>query len=120
MIAKAEAKAERKRKRREEKARRKAEKKAQKKRIIEEQNGNLAEEVEEDSDIEIIEDDNGVCMVSIKPKPIKLTIKTNGHQTPPPGKFISSKITYHSPLKFHVPCVLKFTTYTVQNLISAP
>lgn len=80
MIAKAEAKAERKRIRKEEKARRKAEKKAEKQRLIE-QNG-------DDSDVEIIEEDNGVCTVSIGPKPIKLTIKTNGHQpkkmsTPP-------------------------------------
>merc|ERR1712223_2210910 len=86
LIARAEAKAERKRKRREEKAKRKAEKKAQKKRIIEAQNGNNSsamlrqnEEDTDESDIEIIEDDNGVCTVSIQPRPIKLTIKTNGH-----------------------------------------
>ena len=75
LIAKAE-RAERKRKKKEDKARRKAEKR-EKKRILEAQNGNS-----DDSDIEIIEDDNGVCTVSIQPRPIKLTIKTNGHQNP--------------------------------------
>merc|ERR1719219_1326795 len=97
LIARAEAGAGRKRKRREEKARRKAEKKAQKKRIIEEQNGGLAEEVEEDSDIEIIEDDNGVCTVSIQPRPIKLTIKTNGHQTPSGARRNSSQGSSSKP-----------------------
>lgn len=80
LIAKAEAKAERKRIRKEEKARRKAEKKAAEKQLqqrIMEQNGGGNDE---DSDVEIIEEDNGVCTVSIGPKPIKLTIKTNGHQ----------------------------------------
>lgn len=77
LIAKAAAKAERKRKKKEEKARRKAEKKAEKKRILEAQNG---DEADDDSDIQVIEESNGVCTVSIEPKPIKLTIKTNGHQ----------------------------------------
>ena len=76
LIAKAAAKAERKRKKKEEKARRKAEKKAEKKRILEAQNG---EEADDDSDIQVVEESNGVCTVSIEPKPIKLTIKTNGH-----------------------------------------
>ena len=79
LIAKAE-RSERKRKKKEEKQRRKAEKRAEKKRILEEENGN--EKSDDDSDIEIIEDDNGVCTVSIQPRPIKLTIKTNGHQNP--------------------------------------
>lgn len=80
LIAKAAAKAERKRKRKEEKARRKAEKKAAKKqKLLAETNG------KEDSEVEIIEEDeNGVCTVSIQPKPIKLTIKTNGHSQPAP------------------------------------
>merc|ERR1712008_350572 len=68
------------RKKKEEKQRRKAEKRAEKKRNLEEENGN--EKSDDDSDIEIIEDDNGVCTVSIQPRPIKLTIKTNGHQNP--------------------------------------
>ena len=34
---------------------------------------------DDDSDIQVVEDTNGVCTVSIEPKPIKLTIKTNGH-----------------------------------------
>lgn len=77
LIAKAAAKAERKRKRKEEKARRKAEKKAKKKLEETVNNGGGGK----DSDIEILEDDNGVCVLSIQPKPIKLTIKTNGHAT---------------------------------------
>ena len=80
LIAKAE-RSERKRKKKEEKQRRKAEKRAEKKRILEEENGNSGKS-DDDSDIEIIEDDNGVCTVSIQPRPIKLTIKTNGHQNP--------------------------------------
>ena len=81
LIAKAE-RSERKRKKKEEKQRRKAEKRAEKKRILEqEENGNSGKS-DDDSDIEIIEDDNGVCTVSIQPRPIKLTIKTNGHQIP--------------------------------------
>lgn len=79
LIAKAAAKAERKRKRKEEKARRKAEKKAKKK--LEETVNNGEGGGGKDSDIEILEDDNGVCVLSIQPKPIKLTIKTNGHST---------------------------------------
>jgi len=91
LIAKAEAKAERKRKRREEKARRKAEKKAEKKRILEAQsNGQMGPtnpaDDDDDSDIEIIEDENGVSTICIQPKPIKLTIKTNGHPNQQPPK----------------------------------
>ena len=78
LIAKAEAKAERKRKKKEEKARRKAEKRAEKKRILEEANYDDSD----DDVIEVVEEDaNGVCTVRIEPKPIKLTIKTNGHHT---------------------------------------
>ena len=77
------AKAERKRKKKEEKARRKAEKRAERKRILEEaaQNGDDDDEDDDDdSDIQVIEEEvNGVCTVRIEPKPIKLTIKTNGH-----------------------------------------
>ena len=87
LIAMAEAKAakaERKRKKKEEKARRKAEKKAERKRILEEaaQNGDDDDDDDndDDSDIQVVEEDkNGVCTVRIEPKPIKLTIKTNGH-----------------------------------------
>lgn len=90
LIAKAAEKAERKRKRKEEKARRKAERKAEKKRRLE-NSGQDQEPVngdgKNDSDIEIIEDENGVCKTIIQPKPIKLTIKTNGHHsTPTPPK----------------------------------
>ena len=81
LIAKAE-RSERKRKKKEEKQRRKAEKRAEKKRILEEEENGNSGKSDEDSDIEIIEDDNGVCTVSIQPRPIKLTIKTNGHQNP--------------------------------------
>merc|ERR1719273_88638 len=81
LIAMAEAKAakaERKRKKKEEKARRKAEKRAEKKRILEEANYDDSD----DDVIEVVEEDaNGVCTVRIEPKPIKLTIKTNGHHT---------------------------------------
>jgi hypothetical protein len=91
LIAKAEAKAERKRQKKVEKARRKAERKKQK--LLETaneqhppppQNGGQ----EDDSDIEILEDENGVCTVQIKPKPIKLTIKTgiNGSSLPDGGE----------------------------------
>ena len=88
LIAMAEAKAakaERKRKKKEEKARRKAEKRAERKRILEEaaQNGDnddVDDDDDDDSDIQVVEEDkNGVCTVRIEPKPIKLTIKTNGH-----------------------------------------
>ena len=81
LIAKAE-RSERKRKKKEEKQRRKAEKRAEKKRILEEEENGNSGKSDDDSDIEIIEDDNGVCTVSIQPRPIKLTIKTNGHQNP--------------------------------------
>ena len=87
LIAKAE-RAERKRKKKEDKARRKAEKR-EKKRILEAQNGNS-----DDSDIEIIEDDNGVCTVSIQPRPIKLTIKTNGHQNPSTSNALNNSGKY--------------------------
>ena len=95
LIAKAAAKAARKRKKKEEKARRKAERKAEKKRILEaaQENGNKA--ALPDSDVEIIEDENGVCTVNIHPKPIKLTIKTNGHQQPQPQKRSSSSASAH-------------------------
>ena len=84
LIAKAAEKAERKRKRKEDKARRKAERRAEKKRILEANaNGGCItdEPSKQDSDIEIIEDENGVCTVRVQPKPIKLTIKTNGHHS---------------------------------------
>ena len=81
LIAKAAAKAERKRKKKEEKARRKAEKRAEKKRILEEE-ANYDNDSDDESVVEVVEEDvNGVCTVRIEPKPIKLTIKTNGHHT---------------------------------------
>lgn len=74
LIAKAAAKAERKRLKKAEKERRKAEKrekKRQMKMMEEEEEGD-----DDDDDVEIVEDENGQCTVRIKPKPIKLTIKT--------------------------------------------
>ena len=86
LIAKAAEKAERKRKRKEEKARRKAERKAEKKRILESNaiSNGASTSQNDNSDVEIIEEENGICTVSIQPKPIKLTIKTNGHHNTSP------------------------------------